>query len=62
MVDKAVAEKGALTVEVFRENRIGRQFYDAYGFNRIAERIHEASGHPTLRMAYTPQQATPVLR
>lgn len=55
LVDKAVAEKGALKVEVFKENVIGRRFYDAYGFRGSEEFVHEASGQVTLRMAYTPQ-------
>lgn len=55
MVDKAVAEKGALTVEVFRDNAIGRPFYEAYGFQYVDEYVHEASGQVTLRMAYSPE-------
>lgn len=54
MVDIAVAEKGPLKVEVFKDNEIGRRFYDAYGFKGIEEFIHEASGQATLRMTYTP--------
>jgi putative acetyltransferase len=55
LVDKAVAEKGPLEVEVFRENVVGRRFYDAYGFRGTEEFIHEASGQATLRMAYIPK-------
>lgn len=54
MVDKAVAEKGALRVDVFKENVIGRSFYDAYGFIGAEESLHEASGQTTIRMAYSP--------
>jgi len=54
LVDRAVAEKGPLKVEVFRENLIGRRFYDAYGFQEIEEYVHEASGQPTIRMSYSP--------
>lgn len=53
MVDKAAAEKGALKVEVFKDNVIGRRFYNAYGFRDIEEFIHEASGQATLRMSYS---------
>ena len=52
MVDNAVAEKGALKVEVFKDNVIGRRFYDAYGFRDVEEFIHEASGQATMRMSY----------
>jgi len=53
MVDKAVAEKGLLTVEVFKENVIGRRFYNAYGFRDVEEFIHEASGQATIRMSFS---------
>ncbi len=55
MVDKAVAEKGAVKVDVFKENVIGRHFYDGYGFKRSEEFIHEASGQPTIQMTFTPE-------
>jgi len=54
MVDKAVAEKGSLRVEVFEANTLGRRFYDAYGFKRTGEYLHEPSGQQTLRLAYSP--------
>ncbi len=53
MVDKAVAEKEHLEVEVFRENIVGRRFYDAYGFRELEEFIHEQSGQPTIRMSFS---------
>jgi len=52
LVDKAVAEKGSLKVEVFKENTIGRRFYGAYGFKGADESLHEASGQMTILMAY----------
>lgn len=58
MVDLAVAEKGALTVEVFKANTLGRRFYDGYGFKANEEFLHQASGQPTIRMSYTPDQNT----
>jgi putative acetyltransferase len=54
LMDKAVAERGSLNVEVFRENAVGRRFYDAYGFHGAEESIHESSGQVTIRMAFTP--------
>jgi putative acetyltransferase len=53
MVDKAVVEKGHLTVEVFKENAIGRRFYDNYGFQDVGEFVHEGSGQPTIRMLFS---------
>ncbi len=54
LTDKAYAEKGPLKVEVFKENVIGRRFYESYGFQRTGEFTHAASGQLTLRMAYKP--------
>ncbi len=56
LVDFAVKQRGSLTVEVFRDNTIGRAFYDAYGFKRTSEYRHEASGQMTIKMVYTAQE------
>lgn len=50
LMDKAVQLKGELEVEVFEENRIGRAFYDKYGFQFVSESIHEATGNKVLRL------------
>ena len=42
-----------LEVEVFKENKIGRAFYDKYGFIKIKEFLHEESKHEVLRMKFT---------
>ena len=42
-----------LEVEVFTKNRIGRAFYDKYGFKVIKEDLHEESGQEILRMKIT---------
>ncbi|MDA0656336.1 MAG: GNAT family N-acetyltransferase [Proteobacteria bacterium] len=55
MLDMAVADNGALTVEVFKKNVIGRRFYESYGFQTHEEFIHETSGQETIRMSYTPR-------
>lgn len=54
LVDKALADKGPLEVEVFRDNVIGRRFYEAYGFHREGESYHEPSGQVTILMTFTP--------
>ncbi|MEX1662141.1 GNAT family N-acetyltransferase [Thioclava sp. 15-R06ZXC-3] len=51
MVDHIVAIKGPLTVEVFKENKIGLPFYERYGFVVIGEGVFEASGDETFTMA-----------
>jgi putative acetyltransferase len=42
-----------MEVEVFKENKIGRAFYDKYGFKVINETLHEESGQEILRMKIT---------
>lgn len=51
MVDHVVAIKGPLTVEVFKDNKIGLPFYERYGFAVTGEGIFEASGDETFKMA-----------
>ncbi len=52
LMDFAVREKGSVTLEVFKENSIGRKFYDRYGFRPIKEALHKTSGHMTVKMAF----------
>ena len=54
LMDFAVAHKGAVMVEVFRDNIVGRRFYDGYGFQIVAESLHGPSGQVVLKMAYDP--------
>lgn len=54
LMDKAVAEKGPLKVEVFQRNAVGLRFYAAYGFVASDEYFHEGSGQMTLQMRYSP--------
>lgn len=51
LVDHAVALKGPLTVEVFRDNELARPFYQSYGFELIGEVIHPASDQMSWKMA-----------
>ena len=41
-----------LEVEVFKENKIGRAFYDKYGFEVFKELLDDNSGHVVLRMRF----------
>ena len=54
LMDFAAELRGSLTVEVFRDNAVGRKFYDAYGFQPVGEYLHEPSGQMTIKMAYDP--------
>lgn len=51
MVDYVVGLKGPLTVEVFKDNKIGLPFYKRYGFAVTGEGRFEPSGHATFKMA-----------
>ena len=51
LVDHARALRGALSVDVFRDNAIGRPFYAGYGFVLVKETLHAPSGQPVCTMA-----------
>jgi putative acetyltransferase len=51
MMDHVVGLKGPLTVEVFKDNKIGLPFYERYGFDHTEEGVFEPSGHLTFKMA-----------
>jgi putative acetyltransferase len=53
LMDKARALRGDLEVEVFKENEIGRKFYARYGFDPLAETIHEPTGNALLRLKFS---------
>jgi len=52
LMDYAVSIKGDITVDVFKQNEIGRRFYDGYGFKAIREYVHEPSRQVTIQMAF----------
>lgn len=49
-MDKAKELRGALVVEVFKANTIGRAFYAKYGFTPIEEKVHDQTGFDLLRL------------
>lgn len=51
LMDKAVAERGALELDVFVANVIGRRFYSRYGFLDADDYIHAPTGHRVLRLS-----------
>jgi putative acetyltransferase len=51
MLDHALALKGPLRVEVFKDNAVGRPFYERNGFVYEEEYLHEPSGAVTFKMA-----------
>ncbi len=50
LMDKARELRGELVVEVFKANTMGRAFYTKYGFETIAEKVHEQTGFDLLRL------------
>lgn len=55
LMDKAQELRGELEVEVFKRNKIGRKFYSGYGFELLAEKIHEQTGNELLRLKFSPK-------
>ncbi len=53
LMDKAVRLRGNLVVDVFKANKIGRAFYDRYGFVAAGEHVHDQTGHIVLRLEYS---------
>lgn len=52
LMDKAQELHGALEVEVFSANAIGRRFYQGYGFEEVEQKIHQPTGHTLLRLRF----------
>jgi len=50
LLDHARELRDRLEAEVFKENALGRAFYDKYGFKILNEHIHEGTDHEVLRM------------
>ena len=50
MVDHARSLKGALRVEVFEQNAVGRPFYDRYGFVETGRYLHQESDQMMIKM------------
>lgn len=57
LMDHARMLRGDLEVEVFKENRIGRDFYRRYGFTFHDEHVHEETGETLLRLVYSENSA-----
>ena len=53
MVNYVAQFHKTLEVEVFKANKIGRPFYDKYGFVYLSEYLHEATNNQVLRLKFT---------
>lgn len=52
LVDHVRESHDQLVVEVFRNNRLGRGFYAAYGFVEDHQGIHAATGFEVVRLSF----------
>ncbi len=52
LMDHAVSLRGSLYLDVFRENAVGRRFYERYGFRLDHEHIHAQTGYTQMRLVY----------
>ena len=50
LVGRARARRGAIEVEVFEKNVVGRAFYEAVGFQLVERRVHDPTGFEALRL------------
>jgi len=57
LMDFARQLRGDLEVEVFKENRLGREFYRRYGFTFHEEHVHEETGETLMHLVYTENRA-----
>jgi putative acetyltransferase len=59
LMDKARELRRERVVEVFKANSIGRAFYPNYGFETVAEKVHEQTGFDLLRLRFASIEPPP---
>lgn len=50
LIDHARSIRGCLELDVFKDNRVGRRFYEKYGFIQVDEYRHEETSFTQLRL------------
>ena len=50
LMDKARSMRAVLELDVFKDNLVGRKFYEKYGFSQVNEYLHEETGFMQLRL------------
>ena len=58
LMDHAASLRDSLCLDVFKENAIGRRFYDRYGFQLENEHVHEPTGHLLVHLVLLTDQMT----
>lgn len=56
LMDATAKGRAFVDVEVFKNNPIGRAFYDRYGFREISRSTHEPTGETLIRMQWRADQ------
>ncbi len=49
LMDHARSIRDVLELVVFEDNKVGRAFYEKYGFRQVGEEVHEETGFMQLR-------------
>lgn len=50
LMDKVRSLRDVLELDVFKDNQIGRKFYEKYGFSEVDEHLHAETGFMQLRL------------
>ena len=50
LMDHARGIRDELELDVFKDNAVGRSFYEKYGFSQVGEHLHEETGLMQLRL------------
>ncbi len=52
-MDHATSIRESLELLVFKDNKVGRDFYEKCGFHQVGEELHEETGFLQLRLRLT---------
>ena len=50
LMDHVRSIRNVLELVVFEDNKVGRAFYEKYGFRQVGEEVHEETGFMQLRL------------
>ena len=53
LMDHASSMRDFLDLLVFKDNKVGRDFYEKYGFRQVGEELHDETGFMQLRLELT---------